>query len=658
MTATPRTERVPAATRATHAARPPVAVRSATPPLAVLAQRARRGPGALGPAGVLALQRSVGNRATLRLIHGGAPGLPVQRAWAPALVTREELVRAPGDFGARPRRGTPARVALRGGSPVQADDDKAQWREWGQSTWVPIKTTAGVTGFFNKAHLGFNGSAEKTGGAEAGKGASEALGSMSDISGGNVYMGITAFAPDSGSSADWSIQQSGMFGGAASGAAGLIDIVGIVHGILTQGRKWWNLENGLGFVEAGGKLVAGAGMLMSAGTRYAGDAKDKVAQGDSLSYAGGVVMEMIGGIKDVIMSIVSAIKAYKAHKAKSHSEAAEHGSAAFLALVSAAGNAAKAARDVYQAMAQAVPPALMATVPALSMLLSALNIVMRFPKALSTGGKRKKMEGKSKELRPRLGRLFGLDVENKEERDHLFDKDRRGTFPAYETYFRVKKPIQEAFDAAFTSSGAGHNPVLTLNARLSGTPAWTKLLAGFGAQRAPNATVLRHIYMLIREYELADKMGEINKKRQVGGWTEMALELVNIGGDIAILVGGAAMGIGAAVGQGMKGAVTAVKLTHGGSKLAQKLYRDRSKEGTHHKSSSAKHKEYVRHTRFIYEQMGETVKRPNGLQKEAEAKKIAGYIKAAGLDIGVFKGLWKKPDKQVEALVNAMKQRG
>ncbi|MFK8186366.1 MAG: DUF4157 domain-containing protein [Phormidesmis sp.] len=154
----------------------------------------------------------------------------------------------------------------------------------------------------------------------------------------------------------------------------------------------------------------------------------------------------------------------------------------------------------------------------------------------------------------------------------------------------------------------------------------------------------------IQEYEFLDKMAEINQKRQTSGWTDVMLELVSMAGDITTIAVGAT-GIGAAIGQGVKAGSAAYKVVHGSAKFAQKLTRNHKSDNK--KSTATKHKEYVRHTRFIYQQFANL--KPTDPPDKAKALK--NYIRAAGANYGLWYSLRHKPSRQVEMLVEAMKQR-
>ena len=154
----------------------------------------------------------------------------------------------------------------------------------------------------------------------------------------------------------------------------------------------------------------------------------------------------------------------------------------------------------------------------------------------------------------------------------------------------------------------------------------------------------------IDQYELGDKMAEINDKRKVSGWTDVVLELVSMAGDITTIAVGAT-GIGAAIGQGMKAGAAGVKAAHSASKFVQKVHRNRG-AGDGDKSTATKHKEYVNHAQFIYKQIAALP--PGDTAREEQIKK---YVRATGVNYEMWESLRFNPQDQLEMMVDAMKKR-
>ena len=159
----------------------------------------------------------------------------------------------------------------------------------------------------------------------------------------------------------------------------------------------------------------------------------------------------------------------------------------------------------------------------------------------------------------------------------------------------------------------------------------------------------------IREYQVIDKMAEINQKRKVSGYSDVAKEMVKISADIVTL-----SGVGAIVGASMKTLVAAQNLAHAGAKGVLGYSRDKdageigadgkSKSGGVDKSGKQKHKEYVQHTQHIFRMLSAT-------DTEDRAKEVLLIIKATGVNTGMMFSLNNKPQEQANMMVEAMKKR-
>jgi hypothetical protein len=324
----------------------------------------------------------------------------------------------------------------------------------------------------------------------------------------------------------------------------------------------------------------------------------------------------------------------------------------------------------------------MYAIPGLSIGVSAINIIIRLWDAISAGKTKEKMTGSSDTLRGKLVSELGVTAPDSENPGPAFDKDRRGTFPAYKTYFRTKQALKEglkevrskavelsdnlnskvdrkARQERSVAKRATRMLKAAIDTHITESVIKDKLKSKIGDPansvefNAQARLYLENLVLLMGEYEFADKMGEINQKRQVGGWTDVILELVSIAGDIVTIVTSAS-GVGAAVGQGIKAASAGYKAAHGGAKFVQKLYRDRG-TGTGKKSTDTKHKEYVGHARFIYEQLAKLD--PSAPSAQTDATKVIDYIKATGVNYGMWLALINQPGEQLEMLVEAMKKR-
>jgi hypothetical protein len=472
--------------------------------------------------------------------------------------------------------------------------------------------------------------------------------------------------------------------GTGDALTGLFGMAGNAMKISRDKTAWENLEAGYGFVESLGKSTSGATKIVDSIAKLSG-AKDgvggasKVGKGTGSDVAGkmtGAIADGLSGVKNAAMGVIGIYKLFKSQSDEKGKDAL----VTFKALVEAAGSAAKVAKNAFDIIGNGIPMSIIYTVPALGIAVSAINLLIRLWDAIKAGNTKSDMMGSADPLRLDIASTLGegLPSEDNVANSKIFDRDRRGTFPAYKTYFRTKKPVREAIKQVVTlaqerSTNLGdvtrdprqersvtkraHKAVID---KIDGTgldaAVKTKIKDSIGEPKTVaefrNASVkpLESLDQKIDTYEYVDKMSEINQKRQVGGWTDVILELVSMAGDIVTIAVGAT-GIGAAIGQGVKAASAGYKVVHGSLKFGQKLYRNRG-DGSDNKSSMNKHKEYAAHAKFIYQQVSTLT--PGDTVREKQLEK---YIRATGVNYGMWLAVKHNPQTQVEMLVEAMKQR-
>ncbi|MCA6623138.1 MAG: DUF4157 domain-containing protein [Pseudanabaena sp. M165S2SP1A06QC] len=473
--------------------------------------------------------------------------------------------------------------------------------------------------------------------------------------------------------------------GTGDALTGLFGMAGNALKISRDKTAWENLEAGYGFVESLGKSTSGATKIVDSIAKASG-AKDGVGQSDVAGKITGAIADGLSGVKNAAMGVIGIYKLFKSQSDEKGKDAL----VTFKALVEAAGSAAKVAKNAFDIIGNGIPMSIIYTVPALGIAVSAINLLIRLWDAIKAGNTKSDMMGAADPLRLDIASTLGEGLPNEDNVDNskIFDKDRRGTFPAYKTYFRTKKPVREAIKgiATFAQTQLGSVEVKDQNLQSSYVGPKTKeeteqpIKDGHAAiknhidstaldggikdklktligqpktvdeLRETTVKSLAEVDQKIDTYEYVDKMSEINQKRQVGGWTDVILELVSMAGDIVTIAVGAT-GIGAAIGQGVKAASAGYKVVHGSAKFVQKLYRNRG-DGSDNKSSMNKHKEYAEHARFVYQQVSTLT--PGDTVREKQLEK---YIRATGVNYGMWLAVKHNPQTQVEMLVEAMKQR-
>lgn len=458
---------------------------------------------------------------------------------------------------------------------------------------------------------------------------------------------------------------------------GLFGMVASASKIVGSENKlsWDNLEAGYGFVESLGKSTSGATKIVDSIAKASG-AKDGVGKSDVAGKITGAIADGLGAVKNAALGIIGIYRLFK-------SQSSEKGKDALVTLknlTDAAGSAAKVAKSAYDIIGNGIPMSIIYAVPALSIGVSAINLLIRLWDAFVAGKTKGTMSDESTSWRIAIANALGdpVPTEDTVSTSKLFDPDRRGTFPNYKTYFRTKKGVREAIKqivavAQERSNNLGNVPRIARQERAVAKRAHNAVTDQIGATgldgthkdklkaltgepktvaefQEKTVTPLQKLDETVDTYEYADKMSEINQKRQTSGWTDVILEIVSMAGDITTIAVGAT-GIGAAIGQGVKAASAGYKMVHGGAKFVQKLYRN-SGDGSDKKSSTNKHKEYTQHARFIYQQIANL--KPQDTAKE---KQLESYIRATGVNYGMWLTLRYNPQSQVEMMVEAMKQR-
>ena len=564
-------------------------------------------------------------------------------------------------------------------------------------------------------------------------------------------------------------RHSAGWGVASSVGGGLSDILGMISSV-----KSFKNESGWKRFEAGATFIAETANVVSSGSALLDNMAKALGHSDGLGEAG-IVSKYAGSVAGAITTVQNAVKGvtglFKLYNSKSNTKGSD-ALVSFQMITKAALSAAGVAKTAYLIIGNGIPTSLLATIPAISIAVSAIDLIIRFADAVIAGQSKNTMIKESDVKRKILGRELE-SKENTTKNSHAFSVTRRGTFPVYKSYYRVKKEIVNAIDSSVISARAaevqykidqGGNDTHTftgINSRINTAvgnisetdrklqiekqnlievnqkisileqkrinskinslitegldidnqkltkekkkrTAIQQKIDSYNTQKGQQTddkntatrdrTNLNNLVKLaiantidaqspdimpdvklklraivnnptdipklealsfkIRNYEFVDKMSEINQKRQVGGWTDVGYDLVNITADILAL-----SGVASVVGISLKAAVAGTKMAHSGAKFGQKLYRDRG-DGLGEKSTKTKHAEYVKHTKFIFELMSKITTQPNDWEKGGdEEKQIMGYLKATGVNTGLLFAINGKPEKQAEMIVSAMKKR-
>lgn len=168
------------------------------------------------------------------------------------------------------------------------------------------------------------------------------------------------------------------------------------------------------------------------------------------------------------------------------------------------------------------------------------------------------------------------------------------------------------------------------------------------------------------EYELADKIVEINHKREAVGKDAGITSIINVISDIVSSIGGfVSAGASILAGKIVSGATSAYQGSRAGAKFFQSQFRKKGKFGTDQsRSKTAKHAEYVRHAKVLTQMWIAAADTANldaakGAMKKDDPtqalEQVKTYLLAAGLKV---KDLLKLPAMKIpDVIVDALKDR-
>lgn len=177
---------------------------------------------------------------------------------------------------------------------------------------------------------------------------------------------------------------------------------------------------------------------------------------------------------------------------------------------------------------------------------------------------------------------------------------------------------------------------------------------------------LRQLIRTVQEYELSDKLSEINQKRQSVGREDRRNAIINVISDLMGSIGAFfTAGWSTVTGKVAKGAASAYKGGRAASKFLQKHVGRKYGilGGDKNRSKAAKHKEYVAHAKFLTKlwideaETADLDTAKGSLDKNNEnktdgLKKVKNYVDATGLKAqdAVEAPAMQIPDMMVEAM--------
>ena len=358
-----------------------------------------------------------------------------------------------------------------------------------------------------------------------------------------------------------------------------------------------------------------------------------------ISKAAGDITSGIGSsIGALVKSVLAVKKAYDAAKGK-ESAIVGTGEVA-IAIMSALKSGAEAAVSIQKFIGGSMPPAIMSLIPGLGIAIAGCEAIKNAYTGYNAYKMESEMTGVSAQFKDELVVLLGGQPEV--QTPTLFANEKRGKFGNRVTYSRLKPGL---FDSIASITERGITPELRK----------TRMEAFRSAHNLPRTLSIEQLAAAIRTYELGSKMQEINQKRKVQGARAVFTSLLAVAGEIAKFFpadGGITAGV-------LLGASAGIGAAQSAGKFLQGVARNNAiLGGDANRSEKSKHKEYVNHTKSIYEYLS-SIPQPVTEASKAKVSRGESLLKATGANIAtVYKADYAMPASittQVDHIVTSMK---
>ncbi|MES2373012.1 MAG: DUF4157 domain-containing protein [Bacteroidota bacterium] len=387
--------------------------------------------------------------------------------------------------------------------------------------------------------------------------------------------------------------------------------------------------------------VASVGGLAGSLTSASGSATNtlKGETGPDLSKAAGDITAGVGSSIGSLVKTVMAIKTLYATAKGSEGKLVGGGETA-IAIMAALKSGCEAAMSIQKYVNGSVPPGLKSLIPGLGIAIAACEVIVNAYSMYNAYSAEAEMSSVSGEFRADLAAIFGGNPETAA--PSLFANEKRGKFGNRITYLRLKPGLFESLDSIMDRGITSQQK----------------------AQRATNfkrthglmgtTATIDQICAAIKYYELGSKMQEINQKRKVQGARNIFTNLLAIAGEIAKFFpadGGITAGV-------LLGASAAIGAAQSAGKFIQGLARNNGVlGGDTNRSDTQKHKEYVNHTRTIYEYMSAID--PVSEANKAKVQRSDQLVRSTGVNISaVYATEYENTTSkkaQVNLIVDSMK---
>ncbi|MES2004825.1 MAG: DUF4157 domain-containing protein [Bacteroidota bacterium] len=357
---------------------------------------------------------------------------------------------------------------------------------------------------------------------------------------------------------------------------------------------------------------------------------------EGISSAAG---DIVSGIGSSIGSVVSSVKAIKAAYDTMEGDTSlfTGGTTAAKELMSALKAGFEAAMSIQRFVSGSVSPGIMAAIPGLGIAIAACDVLVNAYTAYSASSMEEEMSEVSDEFRGGLAALIG----EPEGKTGLFEQEKRGKMFNRQTYLRLKPGMLDVLEDVRNDKNSVSRAKKEKNFK--------------SKNGIPENVSFDAVFEAIRYYELGSKMQEINQKRKVQGVRNIFTSLIRIAGEIAKFFpadGGITAGV-------LIGTSAAVGAAQSAAKFIQKQARNNGVlGGDTNRSEKAKHKEYVTHTRTIYQYLS-SVPQPVLAEHAPKVKTGEQLLKSTGVNLGTVYATdysnGSDVNKQVSLIVETMK---
>ncbi|MDP3468476.1 MAG: DUF4157 domain-containing protein, partial [Daejeonella sp.] len=375
--------------------------------------------------------------------------------------------------------------------------------------------------------------------------------------------------------------------------------------------NWKSLEAGsdnVGTATAiGGISGSLTGVSGSATNAIKGEGKPDIA-----GAAGDITSGIGSSIGVLVKSVMAIKKGYDTAKGKESNLVG--GGETAIAILSALKAGCEAAMSIQKFVSGSVPPAIVSLIPGLGIAIAACEVIKNAYTGYNAYSAESEMTSVSGEFRSELVKLLGGSPETSA--PSLFANEKRGKFGNRITYLRLKPGLYETL-ASIT------DPDISSEQKTSRANNFRRI------HNIPSTVDINVLLSAIKYYELGSKMQEINQKRKVQGARNIFTNLLGMAGEIAKFFpadGGITAGV-------LLGASAAIGAAQSAGKFIQGLARDKGVlGGDTNRSSKNKHKEYVNHTKTIYEFFN-SIPQPVVAAQKPKVDRCEQLLKSTGVNL-------------------------